>query len=287
MTTSRTSSSPPEPAERWPAVSTAPRPVIEATGVSLAYRSERGDITALSDVSLSVEAGEFVSIVGPSGCGKSSFLKLIAGLHMPSAGGIRVMGEPVRRPPQGIGMVFQSPVLLQWRRVLGNVLFPADVLRLDRRAALATAHRLLALAGLEGFEDRYPFELSGGMQQRVAICRALVHEPGILLMDEPLAALDAMTRDRMGFELQRIVAATRTTVIFVTHSIPEAIALSDRVVVMSPRPGRIIEEYRIDLPRPRDYRALTSPAALRYVEALRGHFASELMPVDATSSLRH
>jgi NitT/TauT family transport system ATP-binding protein len=279
-------SSPPESAVRWPAAAAAPRPVIEAAGVSLAYRSERGDIAALSDVSLDVQAGEFVSIVGPSGCGKSSFLKLVAGLHMPSAGSIRVMGEAVRRPPQGIGMVFQSPVLLQWRRVLGNVLFPADVLRLDRRAALATARRLLALAGLEGFEDRYPFELSGGMQQRVAICRALVHEPGILLMDEPLAALDAMTRDRMGFELQRIVAATRTTVIFVTHSIPEAIALSDRVVVMSPRPGRILEEYRIDLPRPRDYQVLTSAAALRYVDALRGHFAGELMPVDAGSLRR-
>ncbi len=257
--------------------------VIETAAASLDYRSPRGDIAALRDVSLQVRAGEFVSIVGPSGCGKSSLLKLVAGLHAPSAGTVRVMGEAARTPPKGIGMVFQSPVLLQWRRVLGNVLFPADVLRLDRAAALASARRLLALTGLEGFEHRYPFELSGGMQQRVAICRALVHEPQILLMDEPLAALDAMTRDRMGFELQRIVAETRTTVLFVTHSIPEAVALSDRVVVMSARPGRIVREYRIDLPRPRDYQVLSSRAALAYVEALRGHFADELMPIDAAT----
>jgi NitT/TauT family transport system ATP-binding protein len=283
MTTSPTSSCLAEPT-RVPSPAAAPPIVVETIGASLDYRSPRGDIAALRDVSLGVRTGEFVSIVGPSGCGKSSFLKLVAGLHPPSAGQVRVMDQPVRRPPEGIGMVFQNPVLLQWRRVLGNVLFPADVLRLDRRAALATARRLLALTGLEGFEHRYPFELSGGMQQRVAICRALVHEPAILLMDEPLAALDAMTRDRMGFELQRIVAETRTTVLFVTHSIPEAVALSDRVVVMSARPGRIVREYRIDLPRPRDYHVLSSPRALGYVEALRGHFAGELMPVDATPS---
>ena len=267
-----------------PIASIVPEPaVVEAIGTSLDYRSPRGDIAALRDVTLSVRAGEFVSIVGPSGCGKSSFLKLVAGLHPPSAGEVRVMGRPVREPPAGIGMVFQNPVLLQWRRVLGNVLFPADVLRLDRTAALETARRLLALTGLEGFEHRYPFELSGGMQQRVAICRALIHDPAILLMDEPLAALDAMTRDRMGFELQRIVAETLCTVIFVTHSIQEAVALSDRVIVMSARPGRIIQEYKIDLPRPRDYHVLSSPPALRLVEALRAHFTEELMPIDASS----
>jgi NitT/TauT family transport system ATP-binding protein len=283
MITSPTTSCLADPAS-VPSRAVASPPVIEVAGASLDYRSPRGDVAALRDVTLAVAAGEFVSIVGPSGCGKSSFLKLIAGLHAPSAGQVRVMGAPVRRPPEGIGMVFQNPVLLQWRRVLGNVLFPADVLRLDRRAALATARRLIALTGLDGFEHRYPFELSGGMQQRVAICRALIHEPAILLMDEPLAALDAMTRDRMGFELQRIVGETRTTVIFVTHSIPEAVALSDRVVVMSARPGRIVDERRIDLPRPRDYRVMSSPAALRHIEALRAHFAGELMPTDAGRS---
>jgi NitT/TauT family transport system ATP-binding protein len=252
--------------------------VIEIAGVSLTYRSARGDIPALADISLGVREGEFVSIVGPSGCGKSSLLKLVAGLHPPSGGSLLVMGEEVRRPPAGIGMIFQNPVLLQWRRVLGNVLFPADVLRLDRAVALATARRLLKLTGLEGFEHRYPFELSGGMQQRVAVCRALIHEPTILLMDEPFAALDAMTRDRMAFELQRIVAQTRTTVLFVTHSIPEAVTLSDRVVLMSPRPGHILAEYRIELPRPRDYAVMSSAAALACVDRLRSHFAAELTP---------
>ncbi|MEJ0067859.1 MAG: ATP-binding cassette domain-containing protein [Pseudomonadota bacterium] len=166
MTTSPTNSSLAEPARRILPAAPATRIVVAARGVSLDYRSARGDVAALRDVALSVRAGEFVSIVGPSGCGKSSFLKLVAGLHKPSAGEIRVMDQPVRQPPEGIGMVFQNPVLLQWRRVLGNVLFPADVLGLDRSTALATAHRLLALTGLEGFENRYPFELSGGMQQR-------------------------------------------------------------------------------------------------------------------------
>ena len=252
--------------------------VIEIAGVSLKYRSARGDILALAQVSLAVHAGEFVSLVGPSGCGKSSLLMLVAGLYPATSGSLRVMGEEVRRPPRGIGMIFQNPVLLAWRRVLGNVLFPADVLRLDRRAALATARRLLKLTGLEGFEHRYPFELSGGMQQRVAICRALIHEPAILLMDEPFAALDAMTRDHMVFEFQRIVATTGITVLFVTHSIPEAVTLSDRVVVMSPRPGRILAQYAIELARPRDYGVMSSPAALRYIDALRSHFIAELTP---------
>jgi NitT/TauT family transport system ATP-binding protein len=260
------------------ALTNAAAPVIDIAGASLKYSSARGDILALAEVTLGVHKGEFVSIVGPSGCGKSSLLKLVAGLHPASAGSVRVMGEQVRRPPEGIGMMFQNPVLLAWRKVLGNVLFPADVLRLDRGAALATAHRLLKLTGLEGFEQRYPFELSGGMQQRVAICRALIHEPTILLMDEPFAALDAMTRDRMVFELQRIVEETRTTVLFVTHSIPEAVTLSDRVVVMSPRPGRVVAEHCIGLERPRDYRVMSSVPALHYVDLLRSHFAAELSP---------
>jgi NitT/TauT family transport system ATP-binding protein len=169
--------------------------------------------------------------------------------------------------------VFQSPVLLQWRRVLGNVLFPAHVLGLGRDDAQARARRLLAMVGLEGFEDRYPFELSGGMQQRVAICRALIHDPPILLMDEPFGALDAMTRDQMNFELQRIAQGMGKTVVFVTHSIPEAVLLSDTVLVMSPRPGRILATYRIDLPRPRDYHVMAGKEAFAYVEALRAHFA--------------
>jgi NitT/TauT family transport system ATP-binding protein len=247
-------------------------PDIEADGVSLVYRSPRGDVESLRDIELAVGRGEFVSIVGPSGCGKSSFLKLVAGLHAPTQGLVRVMGEPVVRPPSGIGMVFQTPVLLQWRRVLGNVLFPADVVGRERRESVATARRLIELVGLRGFEDRYPFELSGGMQQRVALCRALINEPGILLMDEPFAALDAMTRDQMALELQRISRQMRTTVVFVTHSIAEAVMLSDRVVVMSPRPGRILQVYDVRLPRPRDYDVMASPEALRCIASIRAHF---------------
>ena len=250
----------------------APQPDIEAVAVSLTYRSQRGDVATLAGIDLAIEHGEFVSIVGPSGCGKSSFLKLVAGLLAPTDGEIRVEGRPVTAPPEGIGMVFQTPVLLQWRRVLENIVFPAQILGRDRAQSLAKARQLIELVGLGGFENRYPFELSGGMQQRVAICRALIHDPFILLMDEPFAALDAMTRDQMTFELQRISMQMRTTVAFVTHSILEAVTLSDRVAVMSYRPGRIIEVYRIDLPRPRDYAVMASPAALVYVNAIRAHF---------------
>ena len=247
-------------------------PDIEAVDVSLTYRSQRGDVVTLAGIQLAIEHGEFVSVVGPSGCGKSSFLKLVAGLLAPTSGVIRVKGRPVTAPPEGIGMVFQAPVLLQWRRVLGNIMFPAQILGRDHARALATARELIALVGLDGFENRYPFELSGGMQQRVALCRALIHDPFILLMDEPFAALDAMTRDQMAFELQRISMQLRTTVVFVTHSILEAVTLSDRVAVMSYRPGRIVEVYRIDLPRPRDYATMATPAALEYVNAIRTHF---------------
>jgi NitT/TauT family transport system ATP-binding protein len=250
----------------------ASAPDIEAQAVSLVYRSPRGDVQSLRDIDLAIEGGEFVSIVGPSGCGKSSFLKLVAGLHPPTGGVVRVMGEPVVRPPSGIGMVFQSPVLLQWRRVLGNVLFPADVLGRPRSESIEVARSLIALVGLEGFENRYPFELSGGMQQRVALCRALVNQPGILLMDEPFAALDAMTRDQMAFELQRISQQMRTIIVFVTHSIAEAVMLSDRVVVMSPRPGRILRVYDVPLPRPRDYDVMASTEALRCIANVRAHF---------------
>jgi NitT/TauT family transport system ATP-binding protein len=229
-------------------------------------------VESLRDIDLAVGRGEFVSIVGPSGCGKSSFLKLVAGLHAPTQGLVRVMGEVVVRPPSGIGMVFQSPVLLQWRRVLGNVLFPADVVGRERSESVVTARRLIELVGLLGFEDRYPFELSGGMQQRVALCRALINEPGILLMDEPFASLDAMTRDQMALELERISQQMKTTIVFVTHSIAEAVMLSDRVVVMSPRPGRILQVYDVSLPRPRDYDVMASPEALRCIASVRAHF---------------
>jgi NitT/TauT family transport system ATP-binding protein len=250
--------------------------VIEARDVSLTYRSARGPVLALDAVSMIVGEGEFVSVVGPSGCGKSSLLKLVAGLLGPSAGQIHVLGQRVQRPPESIGMVFQSPVLLEWRRVLENVVFPADVLRIPRSESLPKARRLLSLVGLDDFAHRYPYELSGGMQQRVAICRALIHDPALLLMDEPFGALDAMTREHMGFELQRIATGMRKTVVFVTHSIPEAVTLSDVVVVLSARPGRVIGSYRIALPRPRDYRVMSTAEALGHIDAIRAHFVADV-----------
>jgi NitT/TauT family transport system ATP-binding protein len=226
--------------------------MIELAAVSKTFRSRHGELVhAVEDVSLAVEADEFVSIVGPSGCGKSTLLKLVAGLVPPSRGAVRIRGQDVREPFPDVGIVFQSAVLLPWRTVLDNVMFSIEMLGLPLDHHRARARELIELAGLAGFERKYPWELSGGMQQRVAICRALVHDPSLLLMDEPFGALDAMTREEMGLELLRIWEERRKTILFVTHSIPEAILLSDRVVVMTPRPGRLARVLDIPLPRPR------------------------------------
>ncbi len=202
-------------------------------------------------MTLEVSAGQFVAVVGASGCGKSTLLRLVAGLLLPSTGTVEVGGSPVLGPDGRTGIVFQSPVLLPWRSVRRNVELPLDILPSARSVPRTRVAELLALAGLAGFEDRRPRELSGGMQQRVAICRALVHDPGLLLMDEPFGALDALTRETMNFELQRIWLATGKTVLLITHSIGEAVLLADQVVVMTPRPGRVREVLDIDLPRPR------------------------------------
>jgi NitT/TauT family transport system ATP-binding protein len=226
--------------------------MIELAGVAKTFRSRQGDLVhALQDITLQVEPEEFVSIVGPSGCGKSTLLRLVGGLTLPSRGAVRVRGAEVREPSPDAGFVFQSAVLLPWRTVLDNVLFSMEMLGERREAYRERALGLIELAGLRGFEEKYPWELSGGMQQRVAICRALVHDPGLLLMDEPFGALDAMTREEMSFELLRIWGERRKTILFVTHSIPEAILLSDRVVVMTPRPGQLARVLEIELPRPR------------------------------------
>ena len=211
---------------------------------------ERG-VVAIDEVSLSVAPGEFVSVLGPSGCGKSTLLRCIAGLERPSSGSISVNRRMVSGPPEGLGMVFQRDALLDWRTVADNLMLPVDVRGGDRAAARARAAQLLALTGLHGFEKAYPAQLSGGMRQRVAICRALVDDPVLLLMDEPFGALDALTRDQMNIELQRMWLTEHKTVLFVTHSISEAIFLGDRVVVFTPRPGRIAELIEVDLPRPR------------------------------------
>ncbi len=223
----------------------------------MTYEAASGPVEALAGISLSVGAGEFVSLVGPSGCGKSTLLRIVAGLRPATEGAVRVGGNIVRAPIADVGMVFQAPILLKWRSIVQNVLLPAELAGKDVRALRKRAAQLLDMAGLAGFGNKLPRELSGGMQQRAALCRALLLDPPLLLMDEPFGALDAMTRDDMALELLRIwgerdlARQARKTVLFVTHSISEAVFLSDRVVVMSPRPGRVVLDLRIDLPRPR------------------------------------
>src|SRR5215510_471328 len=225
--------------------------VIAVQQLALTYGRGRAGIEALRDISFRIAAGEFVVIVGPSGCGKSTLLKILAGLLPPTDGTAALRGQPIAGPRRDIGVVFQTPVLFPWRTVIGNVMLPADVQRLDRRAMMQRATELLGQVGLGGFERRYPRELSGGMQQRVGIVRALLHDPAILLMDEPFGALDAMTREGMHLELQRIWMQRRITVLFITHSIAEAVFLSDRVIVLTPRPGTVSDQFEVDLPRPR------------------------------------
>jgi NitT/TauT family transport system ATP-binding protein len=243
---------------------------LEVIEVSKDYETREGDqILALEHASLSLTDGEFVSVVGPSGCGKSTLLKIIAGIEPATGGSIIYRGQAVRRPQRGMGVVFQTPVLLPWLTVLENVLLPVRVLRLPRAPAQERARALIALVGLAGFEGKYPFELSGGMQQRVGIARSLIHDPGLLLMDEPFGALDALTRERMSLELQKIWIANRKTVFFITHSILESVFLSDRVLVMSARPGRIIEEFLIPFPRPRGFELGANPQFNDFVTRIR------------------
>jgi NitT/TauT family transport system ATP-binding protein len=228
--------------------------VIVLDRVGVTYHTDVGPVEALRDIGFTVARGELVALVGPSGCGKSTLLRVVAGLRAPTAGAVAVDGRPVTRPIPAVGMVFQAPVLLKWRTVRDNVLLPAELSGRSPAAYFERADALLELVGLMGFGARYPRELSGGMQQRAAICRALLLDPPLLLMDEPFGALDAMTRDDMNLELLRVWGesmAARKTVLFVTHSIPEAVFLADRVVVMSPRPGRVARIVDVPLPRPR------------------------------------
>ncbi|MFE7216433.1 ABC transporter ATP-binding protein [Streptomyces sp. NPDC001698] len=226
---------------------------VELDAVQVRFRTKKRDVTALREVSLDVAPGEFVAIVGPSGCGKSTLLKLVAGLLRPSSGAVRLHGEDVTAPRPDIGYVFQRAALLEWRTVRRNILLQAEMRKMPADRARARAAELIEMTGLTGFEDAYPHELSGGMQQRVALCRALLHEPPVLLMDEPFGALDALTREQMNVELNRIWRETGTTVLLVTHSISEAAYLADRVAVMSARPGTITEIIDVGLPPERDY----------------------------------
>ena len=234
------------------------------------YQTRSDEIEAIREVQMEVAEGEFISILGPSGCGKSTLLMIVGGLLPLTSGTVTVGGENVSKPRRDTGVVFQAPVLMPWRTILKNVLFPIESLGLRQDDYIDRAHELLKMTGLSGFADNVPSELSGGMQQRVAICRALIHNPNLLLMDEPFSALDAMTRDLMNQELLRIWEEYKKTVLFVTHSIREAVFLSDRVFVMSPRPAVISEIVTIDLPRPRELAIEETPKFNEYVAHLRG-----------------
>ena len=248
------------------------RPVIEIKGVSKTYKTQDGEVPSLRPLDFDINEGEFLVVVGPSGCGKSTLLKLIAGLLPPSAGEIRVENRVVTSPHRDVGIVFQSALLLPWRRVLENVMMPVEVKGLPIEEYRRRALDLIKMVGLDGFERKYPWQLSGGMQQRASICRALVHDPKIVLMDEPFGALDAMTRERMNVELQRIQRETRKTVLLITHSIPEAVFLADRVMVMSARPGQIDAIYDVTLPRPRSLDMMADPRFVELTQVIRRHF---------------
>ncbi|MCC7487460.1 MAG: ABC transporter ATP-binding protein [Burkholderiales bacterium] len=248
---------------------------IVCRGVSKTFETIEGErIHALDTVGFGIREGEFVCVVGPSGCGKSTLLRLLAGTLAASGGDILLRGSPVTGPRRDIGIVFQTATLLPWRNVLENALLPADVQGLDRRACTERARGLLRMVGLEGFERKYPFELSGGMQQRVSITRALVHDPAVLLMDEPFGALDALTREQMNLDLQRIWQSAGKTVFLITHSISEAVFLADRVLVMSARPGRIVVELPVGFARPRSLDVIGAPEFGRLVTRIRHELAA-------------
>ena len=251
---------------------TAQAAAFRLQGVNKRFRSKDGsDVVALHDVSFDVKAGEFVTVVGPSGCGKSTLLRILAGLARASQGEVTLAGRPVNGPSRDVGVVFQAPVLLPWRTVMENVLVPAQIQGRDIKASTERARHYLQLVGLEQFHTKYPSELSGGMQQRVGIARALVNDPALLLMDEPFGALDAMTRESMNVELLKIKERTGATIMLVTHSIPEAVFLGDRVVVMSPRPGRITQIVDVDLPQQRTLELINTDRFGTYVTGIRAN----------------
>jgi NitT/TauT family transport system ATP-binding protein len=227
-------------------------PFIHLAGVKKTYRTRGREFLAVSQATFDVEEGELVALVGPSGCGKTTLLKILAGLHSHEAGEVRIgsAAQPFD-PSRDIGMVFQQPLLLKWRRVIDNVLLPAEILGLPMAQSRERARDLLALVGLQGAEDKYPYELSGGMQQRASIARALIHDPKLILMDEPFGALDALTREKMNLELLRIWQAAKKTIVFVTHGITEAVFLGTRVIVLTSGPARMADNFLVDLPHPR------------------------------------
>ena len=245
---------------------------VHVSDVSHRFQAASGEVPALDSVSFDVRNSEFLSIVGPSGCGKSTLVSLIAGLLAPTRGTITVAGETVRRPQTQVGIVFQSPVLLAWRSALNNVLLQIEMRGLPIAPYRERALELLAAVGLQGFERHLPHQLSGGMRQRVSICRALIHDPPLLLMDEPFGALDAITRDQLTLDLQRLWSRKRKTVVFITHSITEAVFLSDRIIVMTPGPGRVDRVIEVALPRPRRLALREDQRFLDYARLVRDRF---------------
>lgn len=245
---------------------------LSLSSVGKIYQAKSGPVEALDGIDFNIGDGEFLSILGPSGCGKSTLLSLASGLEFPTSGTVALAGKRIDRAVTDIGIVFQTDVLLEWRRVLGNVLIQPQIRGLDMKLHEQKARDLLALVGLAGFEDKYPHELSGGMRQRVSICRSLIHDPPLLLMDEPFGALDALTREQMVMELHQLWLRTRKSVMFVTHDIQEAILLAQRVLVMTPRPGRIAEIVDVDLPFPRKPETMESRRFVELVAHVRHIF---------------
>ena len=258
-------------------------PAIQVTGVSKIYATRSGPVQAIAQASFSVRSGEFVSIIGPSGCGKSTLMLMVAGLEAPTQGHVSVAGRPVTGPQTRVGLMFQDATLLPWKTILDNVLFPITMSGGDVGAARPRAESLLAMAGLAEFRHKRPRELSGGMRQRAALCRALVTDPDLLLMDEPFSALDAITRDEMALALGGIVAREKKTTLFITHAIREAVFLSDRVLVMGRRPSDIVDEVAIPFPRPRDPAIEADPAFNALCLRLKQAIAASSRPVSAAA----
>tara|TARA_Y100000814_G_scaffold192746_1_gene141406 strand:- start:563 stop:1333 length:771 start_codon:yes stop_codon:yes gene_type:complete len=249
---------------------------ISVKNLEKEYITSTGEIVhALSNINLDISEGEFISVVGPSGCGKSTLLKILSGLLAKTSGVATLNNTAIEGPRNDVGIVFQDPVLLLWRTVLQNTLLPSEILNLDSEVTIKRAKELINLVGLDGFEDKFPHELSGGMKQRNSIIRALIHDPSLLLMDEPFGALDAMTREQMNLELQRIWLESKKTVFFITHSIPEAVFLGDRIVVMTARPGKIAEIIPVDIPRPRDLKTMGDPEFVSLTQRIRGLLYAE------------
>lgn len=248
---------------------------LSIQNITKKYSTDQGFVHALDDISIDIKEGEFLAVVGPSGCGKSTLMSIVAGLLKMDKGQVIINGQNVNGPFTDVGIVFQNHVLLDWLSVLNNVLFQTNMRRLSRKDYEPRARELLKMVALDGFEKRYPYELSGGMKQRCSLCRALLHDPPLLLMDEPFGSLDALTREQLGIDLEKIWLSTKKTVVFITHSVQEAVQLADRIIVMTPRPGRIYKELAVELPRPRYEKVINDDKFYHLVEEIKQSFLEQ------------